>query len=221
MEDTMTKIKKQISFNCAIVLLSIVFNFKLYSLVCFNGAGSGYEGVGKSITTNSIEVYIIDGAGFYLAAKTDIDKLLRSIELQDSQGLDFKVLNVVVDSAIANMKAAFGIYETLILEASNTPYNVEVQFRLKTFDYTSFMLSNGLNKSTFNAVSGFLKYGDITGCFKRTQSDMKNILAMLQIIKESTTLNRLPDISIIWRLNESCSELSLFGSYVARVFSAI
>ncbi|MDQ1352191.1 MAG: hypothetical protein QG657_2497, partial [Acidobacteriota bacterium] len=145
----------------------------------------------------------------------------RFIEMKDIQGLEFNELNAVVDSAIANMKSAIGAYELLIREAVNTPYNVEVQTRLKSFDYAGFMLANGLNKSTFGAVSGFLKNGDITGCFEKTYADIKNIQALLQTIKGATALNRLPDISIFWRLNETCGETSLFGSYVARVFSAI
>jgi len=218
----MKKIKNQKFFKWAIVLILLIVNFKLYSYICLNGGGRGYDPVGESITSiNTIESYIIDGSSSYLAAKLDVETFLRLIEMKDIQGLEYKELNAVVDRAIANMKTAVGIYEVLIQEATNTPYNVDVQTRLKTFDYTAFMFSNGLNKIVFGTVSGFLKYGDITGCFKRTQSDMKNILAMLQTIKGATALNRLPDLSIIWRLNESCCEVSLFGSYVARVFDAL
>jgi hypothetical protein len=221
MEDTMKKIKNQKCLMGAIALILFVFNINLYSLICSNGSGRGYEGVGNSVTGSSIESYIVDGAGFYLNAKLDIETILRLIELKDIQGLDYKILNMVVDSAISDIKTAIGTYDVLIQEASNTPYDEEIQKKLITFDYSSFMLLNGLNKTTFSAVSGFLKYGDITGSFKKTHLDMKNILAMLQTIKGATALNRLPDLSIIWRLNESCCEVSLFGSYVARVFSAI
>jgi len=217
----MKKIKNQKWLKWAIALILLIVNFNLFSLIWCNGGGRGYEGIGNSLAGISIESYIVDGAGFYLAAKLDIEEILRMIELKDIQGLDYKNLNAVVDNAIANMKTAIGTYESLIQEASNTPYNEEIQKKLKTFDYTSFMLSNGLNKSTFGTVSGFLKNGDITGCFKKTYADMKNILAMLQIIKGATALNRLPDLSVTWRLNESCCEISLFGSYFARVFSAI
>lgn len=222
MEDTMKKIKNQKFFKWAIALILLVVNINLYPLICLNGGGRGYEPVGESFTgINTIESYIIDGSNSYLAAKSDVETVLRLIEKKDIQGLEYKELNAVVDSAIANMKTAVGIYETLIQEASNTPYNVDLQTRLKTFDYTSFMLLNGLNKSTFGAVSGLLKYGDITGCFKKTYADMKNILAMLQTIKGATAFNRLPDLSVFWRVNESCCEISLFGSYFARVFAVI
>ncbi|MCX6579803.1 MAG: hypothetical protein NT166_06425 [Candidatus Aminicenantes bacterium] len=217
----MKKIKTQVYLKWVIALIFLVVNFNLYSYICLNGGGRGYVDGGDSIANNTIEAYIIDGAGFYLAAKADIETLLNLIELKDSQGLGYKGLNVVEDNAVAKLKNAIAMYEKLIKEAESTPYNEDVQAKLKAIDYEIFMLSNGLNKVVFDAVSGFLKDGDITGCFKKIQADMKNILGMLQTINGETTLNRLPDLSIIWRLNETCCETSLFGSYVARVFNAL
>jgi len=219
----MKKITNQMCLMWAMVFILIVANINLYSYVWLNGGGRGYVPPGgDSITTsNTIETYIINGANSYLAAKLDIETFLRLIEMKDIQGLEYKELNALLDNAITDMKTTISIYEALIQTASNTPYDEEVQTRLKTFDYTSFMLSNGLNKSIFGTVSGFLKNGDITGCFKKTYADMKNILAILQIIKGATTLDKLPELAIFWRLNETCCETSLFGSYFARVFSAI
>lgn len=188
-----------------------------------NGAGGGYEPPGRSLTiTNStIDSYIIESAGFYFAAKLDVEAFLRSIELQDSQGIDYKGLNIVLNRAIANMKAAIAAYETLIREAENTPYNEAVQLKLKTFDYVGFMSFYRLNPIVFEDAAVCLKKGDITGVFKKNHARLVHILELLQVIYNQTSLNKLPGLSIIWQLNEECCEASLFGSYVARVFNAL
>ncbi|MDQ1354469.1 MAG: hypothetical protein QG657_4778, partial [Acidobacteriota bacterium] len=108
----MKKIKTQVYLKWVIALIFLVFNFNLYSYIWLNGGVRGYEPGGESITgINSIESYIINGADSYLAAKLDIETLLRLIEMKDIQGLEYKELNSVVDSANANMKSAIWAYE--------------------------------------------------------------------------------------------------------------
>ena len=79
----------------------ILLQMNAYSYINFNGAGNGYEPPGRSAvpTTNTLEYYIVESAGYYLAAGSDIQALLYMVELQDSRGLDFAAVNKSVDNA--------------------------------------------------------------------------------------------------------------------------
>ena len=87
-----------------------------------------------------------------------------------------------------------------------------------SFDYTGYMIDKGLNSVVFQCLAKFLKRGDITGLFKLVYSDLMQIKEMLISIKEDVSINKTPEISIIRKLNELCSTLSLLGSYTSRVF---
>jgi hypothetical protein len=219
----MKKFKKYVLVMAIINLFTLLVDMNMYALVNCNGAGQGYEGPGRSLTSenSTIDGYLIEGAGLYFAAKLDIEAFLRSIELQDSQGLDYKGLNIVLDRAIANLKTAIAAYETLIREAEITPYNENVQAKLKTFDYSAFMSFYRLNPFVFEDAAICLKKGDITCIFKKNHARFVHILESLRAISGQTVLNNLPGLPLIWQLNETCSEASMFGSYVARIFAAI
>ena len=88
----------------------------VFGYVWSNGAGSGYggDGDGGRLSSSPIESYIIEGAGYYLAANADVQKLLRLVELQDLQGIDYTEMTAVIDSVILNMFNAAETYEKLI-----------------------------------------------------------------------------------------------------------
>ncbi|MCX6579804.1 MAG: hypothetical protein NT166_06430 [Candidatus Aminicenantes bacterium] len=219
----MKNIKKYVLFIVYIGLLILLMDVNAYSYIKSNGAGRGYEGSGDSVESInvSIEPLIIQGAGYYFAASSNIATLLKLVELRDVQGLDFNVLNNEIDNAIGNMKNAIQTYENLVKEAEVTPYNETVQTKLKNFKYEAYMISNGLNKDVFDEVKNFLSIGDITGSLKKTHKDFKIIFELLLTIKSESSLTRVADLSIFWRLKEKCSESDLFGGYVSRIFSAI
>ncbi len=201
----------------------VLFQMNVYSYINNNGAGKGYDGDGKdaAVMNITIETYIRQGAVYFLDANSEIQTLLKWVELQDIQGVDMEQLTLVLDSAAVNMKNAVATYEQLIREAEITPYNQSVQAALKSFNYDSFMLENQLNQTLFQQVKEFLKKGDITGVLKRTHSGFTGILEMLHSLKQGISGGTLPDASVFRRLNETCAEVSLFGSYAADVFSAI
>ena len=124
-------------------------------------------------------------------------------------------------SALENMNNAKQTYEFLIQTAIKTPYNQSVIDILKDFDYESLMKENGLNGTIFEKVRGFLQKGDITGVFKYTYFRFLEIIYYLDAINLDVYRYHLPGLSIYWRLNESTADVSLFGSYVARVFAGI
>jgi hypothetical protein len=220
--------KKNIFLTVFIGILVIVLSMNLFSFIRNNGSGKGYDedgggGQGISIPQSNaqIDFYITEGAGHFLRAKKDIQQILHIVEMQDTQGLDFTVLNWLVDSAIWHMTNALNSYRELIRKAEVTPYNQDIQAWLKGFGYDAFRLENGLNYSVFEEVKGFLQQGDITGAFQWTYSRDTEILEMLISIKIEISGEKLPGLPIFWRLNETCDLASIFGSYIARVFHAL
>jgi hypothetical protein len=109
----------------------------------------------------------------------------------------------------------------LIQLAESTPYNREFISLLKGFDYQFFLEKNGLNDVVFNKVREYLEKGDITGSFEHTYSNLRSIEALLTAIKKGIEDNQTPALSLLWKLNETCAETSLFGSYAARIFHVI
>jgi hypothetical protein len=219
----MKKINNYVFFMALIGLAILLLDMNVYSYIKSNGAGRGYVETGSiaDISNNSIEALIIQGAGNYFSARSNIDTLLKMVELQDIQGLDTNVFTGEIDNAVTGMKNALQTYETLIKEAELTPYNETVVAKLKDFNYESFMISNGLVKDVFGEVENFLSNGDITGALKKTHTDFSQILMLLQNVKSELSSNRMADISVFWRLNETCARSDIFGSYVARIFSVL
>jgi len=208
-----------------------LMNLNIFSYVALNGAGGGYvnsdEGDNGSIQENffntekSIEMYIVEGSGYYLGAVACINNILQLYEVQDLSGIDFYRFNRMLDQALINMDKAITTFSTLIMKAENTPYNKEVLEKLAVFDYDAFMLENRLNNDIFQQVEGYLESGRITGVFKHTHENLLNIKGLLESIKSHASVNRLPNVNTMWQLNEQCLETSYFGSYVARVFHGI
>lgn len=213
------------------LFLTILFFFSIVAVnsnmslayVWHNGAGGGYgsSGEGTGEKSNLIEAYIAEGSGYYLAAQSDVQKLLEAVELQDSKGIDYVALHDILSSAKADIKKAIECYDKLVKEAEITPYNETVIARLMSFDYQNYMDKNGFNSVIFSQVADFLKRGDITGLLKKTRSDLRSIELKLEAINGQLYLNRMSSISDFRRLNEKFAETSLFGSYAASVFSAL
>jgi hypothetical protein len=204
-----------------VVVLCILFiSTSGYSYIWHNKGGNGYEepDVGQSIINNSIESNIVQGAGYYFNAVSCIQKILRVVELKDSNGIDEAEFNKVLDDAIQNMQSAITTYEELIGKAVNTPYKESIQSSLMNFHYDDFMIEHSLNRAIFNEVEDFLCRGDITGVFIRTHQTLVNIDSILDTVKSEFSANNDVSIPVLWKLNETISELSIFGSYTARVF---
>jgi hypothetical protein len=203
----------------------MVFNINLLSYISLNGSGSGYESGtpngGKSIGVNEIEGYVIDGAGYYLEAKSSIEAILNRVEYMNVKGIDYAELSLLVDNALVKIQAAGAAYEQLIVIAEKTPYNQAVIDQLKSFDYDQFMELNNLNPVIFKEAARYLSRGDITGIYKHTYQAVKAIEAILLDVKESVSLRTIPGIPVFRQLNEQCCRTSLFGSYCARIFHQV
>jgi hypothetical protein len=210
--------------------ISIMVQINLLSYIYHNGSGSGYEGGsgGSSLDTgkvssisNSIEGYIIEGAGYYLKANAGIQSLLNLVELQDMNGTDDAEMTRSVIAALDNITRARETFAKLIETAEATPYNPVVIEQLNNFAYDTFMTVNNLNPVIFNELASYLSRGDITGTFKHSYAGLCSLEKLLISIKEGLAMNQMPLLPVLWQLNETCAQTTLFGSYAARVFYEI
>ena len=202
----------------------ILFNINAFSYVLGNGSETGYSGGtsnGIGISNISIKMLITEGGGYFLQAQADIQSFLNIIEWQDNRDINYTGINQVINNALNHIIQARSAFEELIRLAESTPYNLEVIERLKYFDYDAFMKEYKLNPYVFNIVKEYLMKGDITGTFKYTNEQFKEIELLIQKIQLETIANRIPVVSICWKLNELCAETSLFGSYIARIFKTL
>lgn len=207
-----------------VFFICVILNSNLaIAYVWHNSVGNGYvddEG-GSASKAITIESYVVEAGGYYLSANSSFQKLMELVELQDVRGVDYAELQEANINTSLNIRKAISTYDRLIELAEVTPYNGVVIFKLRGFDYEKFMGENGLNQVVFARVRDFLQKGDITGIFRKVHSDLKDISAMLEGISAYISSHKMPNISGIWRLNEKFAEVSLFGSYVARVFSEV
>ena len=213
--------KHPIMMVTIVFIIMVMSNNNLFSYISCNGSGSGYEGSsgGEGFTyTTTIENLIIEGAGYYLQGNSDIQAILKMVELHDLKETDYNELQRLLNSALENITNSRLTYEKLVTRAEATPYNPVVLEQLKTFDYTIFMYANRLNASVFKRVEGFLSAGDITGAFKYVLAAVRDIEYLLITMKNEMDSNRLESY---WQLNELCAETTLFGSFIARVFHQI
>jgi hypothetical protein len=205
-------------------LLLAIFNGMVFSYIAQNGSGQGYdEGSGESklASNNSIEYYVVLGAGYFLKAQVHIQDFLNRVEWQDLTGPDFNELDQLAGSGLDNLRLARENYARLIQIAEKTPYNPEVIDRLKHFSYDIYMKTFNLNPAVFAAVRGYLEKGDITGCFKHFYYRLTMMEMMLMVIQSEISVQRIPTLQLLWKINEVGAETSLFGSFTARVFRAI
>jgi hypothetical protein len=198
-----------------------------FAYIADNGSGTGYkegdppDGSDSIASSQVIESYIETGAGHYLKTKEAVGALLDMVEKQDTQGIDLEMMTTTVDNALTEMGLSIDAYNALITKAESTPYNEMVIGKLNTFDYNGFMLENGLNDVILGQVEAYLKNGDITGIFKRKIPIFNGIVSALQAVKADLDNGNAPGLTGLWNMNDTFSEMSLFGSYVARIFHSI
>ena len=221
----MSEIKRISAVKAFVFCLVFIFIETLcFSYYYHNGSTSGYNdekqppGIQSQI---SMEILVIEGAGYFFQIHAKVQTILNMLELQDIKNIDYIELNRLVESSLISTINAIITFEELIKVAESTPYNLEVIGQLNLFDYDTFLNENGLNPFIFCRVRDYLIKGDITGTYNYSYSNFKIIKQLLMTIQSSITENRIPELEIFWRLNELCAVETLFGSYIARIFKAI
>ncbi len=208
-----------------IVLLTALFTGQLLAIMYANGTCQAYNNCelpgGARAAGPSIGGLIIDGAGYFLKSHSHILMLLNQVELSTLSGPDYPGMQAPVNNALDNMEKAGETYKSLIAAAKETPYNPVVIIKLTGFDYENFEKINGLNKEIFTRVKKYLVKGDVTGLYVLLESDMALIIRQLNAVKVSIDAGTLPEISLLWRLNQKYSESLLTGQYTAEVFKSL
>lgn len=226
----MIPINKNLMFKILVgTFILIMIPTSMYPRLFGNGSGGGYEGDdgGTSPLAEykssdiSIEMQVIEGAGYYLNAYSEILAFLNRVEESDLKGMDYGEAQQILDCALDNMNNAVNTYYYLIQRAEMTPYNEIVISKLMDFNYNVFMQQWELNDTVFKKVADYLKRGDINGMYKYIYTEFTSITKMLQFAKYELVLGRMPTLSNLWRINEICTHTMLFGQYTSRVFYAI
>lgn len=225
----MSKNKKQLILKTLILCMTIfLINAEVFSVILTNRGGDAYGGDGSGesngmgIRENSIiENYIEEGGGYFLNTYSNIMSISNRIEMANLEGIDYEELQKIVDSALENIINAKVTYYILIQLAQDTPYNMEVISKLKSFDYQAFMTEYSLNSDIFKEVERYLKNGDITGSFIRIKNSFIKIEGLLWSIKYEVLSNKMPGLSKFWQVNEEASNTLIFGQYITRIFYAL
>jgi len=209
--------------GCVVVITFILFTGNIHCYIAQNGSGKGYEPpkAADTIEDNSIETYIEMGGGYFLKSHSDILLFLNKVEMSNINGSDYNEWQSILKSALDNVRSAKKAYELLIKTAEATPYNQEVITRLTRFDYASFAQANDLNEVIFKKVEQHLVAGDITGCYKNAYAGMCAIEKLLVSVQNEVSLNKMPGLTDLWKLNGLCADTLIFGQYVAMVFHKI
>ncbi len=215
-------LKKRFSKFFLLVFVSIFCSLSSSAFIHQNGAGGGYvgdiEGAGKN---NTIESMVVDGAGYFLAAYSDVLELLQRVELSDKDGMDYTAAQDILGKAITNLENARDTYSALTNVAGNTPYNPQVIEKLKQFDYHTFQVNNNLNPVICKEVEAYLLNGDINGNLLVSYQCMSGILPLLHDIENDLAANRTPSIEILWQVNKAFANELLRGQTVAQIFQEI
>lgn len=166
----------------------------------------------------SINYYVVEGAGYFLKAHSEILLFLHKIELCELYGPDYGELQSLIGSAISNMEEAKSVYVDLTNLADNTPYDPEVIHQLAIFNYGKFYLENNLNFSIFWSVMKYLRQGDVRGIYRKMLQDSEDILDVLYQIETELAACEIPEFPLIWGLNHKCFLALIFDQYTSMVF---
>ncbi|HLP59426.1 MAG TPA: hypothetical protein VK186_11375 [Candidatus Deferrimicrobium sp.] len=203
----------------SIIVLLVFFTINGYSRIIANRGESVFAGMtDKDVAVRS---NIIDAAGYFLNSSSAFQALLNRIELADTNGGDYKEWAQVCSGAVAHMRNAVAQYLILKQSLEYRPYNPEMIDRLLCFDYDDFQKKNMLTPGIFDEVKSYLGSGDVRGLFEHMLSSTGKILASLTRVKASLDAGVIPELTLLWRLNQDYAEAMLFGQYAAQVFYEI
>jgi len=171
-------------------------------------------------TTTTLKTNIILSAGYSFDSYANYQAFLGRVEMADINGVDFKELRAILYSAIDHMEKARAEYENVKLAAAKTAYNQEMIDKLMKFDYEGFRIQYGLNEPIFERVKSLLINGDIPGLDDTVISNMDAILKQLYTARAIVDKDSTPDVSILWRINQSYFEAQLFGQYLSEILKS-
>lgn len=199
------------------IFFVLVFTFNLHSWVLCNGTPWGFN----EEYQEQLEDEILAGAGNFLDSYSEILKLFQRIELAKLAPLEFDKLRIYVDNAVLKMENARDAYMRLNEKSTKASYDLKIINRLFIFDFANFKNQRGLNAERLSEVSTFLSKGDVRGVYHRVLTDVEQLLHILYRVKNTIDSGRVPEVRILWNLNQLYSRTIMFGQYVANVFYKI
>jgi len=212
-------LKRNVLKPLTLLIFTIFICTFSFSYVIANRGEETYENPGDKVLTT--ESNIVESAGYFLQGYADYVLILNRIELSNQQGIDYTEMQILVDRVIYSMENAKNSYFSLIKRAVITPYKVEMINKLKSFDYNKFCNDEHLINSIFSDTTSYLSNGNVTEVFKKLLLGTEHILSKLQGVKAAVDVEKFPDLSIIWQLNQEFSYHLIFGQYAAQVFFKI
>lgn len=226
------KTRSVIAFITSIVVLTafqsvlsgmVVAN---YSECAFGETCSGSTGLSSGMgeetqSAVAIQWLVVQGAGHFLKADSEILLFLNKIEMSQFNGIDYSDIQPHLTSAISEMEAARDNYLDLKALSDSAPYNHTFVNHLKKFDYDKHQQLKKLSTETIQEVKSYLGEGDVKGFYAAFLKKTEAILERLYYIKQSIDSKTLPVISDIWRLNQMCTETLLFGQDAAEIFYSV
>ncbi|MCP4213858.1 MAG: hypothetical protein GY765_04335 [bacterium] len=194
-----------------------------YSMYVGNYSGKSFDASqvqagDESASAFTIEELVVKSAVFFLRGKSRVDLLASELEGADLEGKDSTGYRKIVTEALDNMVIARSYYLALMNQADKTPYNQKIILQLTTFKYHSFFKKKRMNGDISLEVQGYLEAGNVRGAYERLYGFTDNIVSILEKIREQVVNREFPDTENIWRLNQECAHMLLFGQYMAQTF---
>ncbi len=218
------KVRHIVSMFLAVVLIfsvaSVGFSMFVgnYSEESFEDSGGQTMAMKSAEASETIRDLIIKSATYFLRGKANVDLLASKLEAADREGVCFSELRIIVDDSLFNMRTARYYYQALKNKADNTPYNQVVINQLTSFDYDSFLKEYNLNSDIYNQVKGYLQAGNVRGAYGRLYTYIDNIVDMLEKVQEYVCCGDIPETANIWKLNQECAHMLLFGQYISQTY---
>lgn len=215
------------SLVAVVLVMMCMFGFVMSGFSMFVGNYSEKSFTnpdGWTPTVNASEIVkdlLIKGATSFLRGQSNSDELVSKLEAAELEGLDYFELQTLVSKGLANMKAACHYYQELDGLARNLSYNPRVIEQLKAFDYLSQAREYEVNMDIFSEVKSYLCEGNIRGVYARFYTYTSTIVRMLETVQAEISAVGNPDTLNIWRLNQECAHMHLFGQYIAQIFRKI
>ena len=158
----------------------------------------------------------IGGTLFY-RSNANYNFFVSKVENSEVETLNYAEMNKSLLSAIDELKNTVNTYSILCAVADKTPYSENI-LHLKNFDFKGFKENNTVNPDVFSSVEIYLKEGKVKEVYHHTLNEFIILLEILEKIKASVELGRVPDINLAWEANQKYLELGLFGQYSSKIF---
>lgn len=203
------------------LLLIIALGINAFPRWLANGSGKGFDDTGEGFAAVSLEVYVVEGAGYFLDSYANALLFMKHLESMDKNAVNDTEAVSMLNNALRSMEKANAVFKQLKFLADVTPYKPAVTDALCKFDYEAFQAAYGIDDNIFDRVRDYLGKGDIRAVYGDIVTDTGTIAALLKQVKEQVDAGIFPSTWDVWKLDRAYSDSQRFGQYAARVFDAL